>query len=281
MKEYMLSKYQTYSNGFTNNTNGVFEYEGTSMIAMNEMLLQSHFDTIRVFPAMPSGTTTSKFTLTARGGLLVSSEREDGEIKYVGLKSLFGEKCNIFNPWGTEAVQIRSTSDNKVIATSSSGVISFETEKGRVYVLERTAYPLSNYTFAKITGTPNGSAKTMKFAGKTLTLGMGTGNPPSEDPTSAIPAQRKDSHFGAINISKSNTGWRINFTSTKKGAVTLQICNLKGDVIKTEMFKVTGGISRSKELDLSNAAAGSYIVKLTGVANGSFISKVILLNKVL
>lgn len=59
------------------------------------------------------------------------------------------------------------------------------------------------------------------------------------------------------------------------------VCNLKGDVIKTEMFEVMGGISHSKELDMPNAAAGSYIIKLTGGANASFVSKIILLDKTL
>ena len=48
----MLQKYQNYPNGMTNNTNGVFEYLGVHLSAMNESLMQSYNDKIRVFPAV-------------------------------------------------------------------------------------------------------------------------------------------------------------------------------------------------------------------------------------
>jgi hypothetical protein len=76
----MLQKYQAYSNGLTDNTNGVFEYLGVHLSALNESLLQSYNDKIRVFPAVPSDSTfVGKFTLLAKDGFLVSSEREGGE----------------------------------------------------------------------------------------------------------------------------------------------------------------------------------------------------------
>jgi hypothetical protein len=104
----MLQKYQNYPNGMTNNTNGVFEYLGVHLIAMNESLLQSYNDKIRVFPALPKDAgLVTRFTLAARGGFLVTSEREGGDIKYVGLKSQLGKMATVVNPWGTMAVQVR------------------------------------------------------------------------------------------------------------------------------------------------------------------------------
>ena len=46
--------------------------------------------------------------LSEMGGFLVSSEREGGETKYVGIKSLNGSPAKIVNPWGTQPVQVRA-----------------------------------------------------------------------------------------------------------------------------------------------------------------------------
>jgi hypothetical protein len=174
----MLASYQSYPNGFTNNSNGVFEFVGVHLLAMNESLLQSYDDTIRVFPALPNNSTFSTaFTLLARGGFLVSSERESGETKYVGIKSLYGSQAVLVNPWQGQQVQVRKTSDNSIALITSGSLVSFPTAVNGVYVVERSAKTLSAYTFAQLTATANGSAKTMSYNGTTVTLGSGQGNP--------------------------------------------------------------------------------------------------------
>jgi alpha-L-fucosidase 2 len=156
----MLQKYQNYPNGMTNNTNGVFEYLGVHLIVMNESLLQSYNDKIRVFPALPGDATlVTRFTLAARGGFLVTSEREGGDIKYVGLKSVLGNMANVVNPWGTAAVQIRKIGGAMPVLSASTASLSFATEAGAVYVLERVAKPLGGFTFAFLTGQSNQDAK--------------------------------------------------------------------------------------------------------------------------
>jgi hypothetical protein len=165
----MLGKYQNYPNGFTNNTNGVFEYWGVHLSAMNESLLHSYNDKLRVFPAPPNDAGfIGRFTLAAKGGFLVSSEREAGEIKYVGVKSQLGNPATVVNPWGTEPVQVRR--DAAIVLTSSSAELTFPTVAGGVYVVERTAKPLSRYTYAHITGTANRAAK--HLSNPACTLGM-------------------------------------------------------------------------------------------------------------
>jgi hypothetical protein len=168
----MLQKYQNYPNGMTNNTNGVFEYLGVHLSALNESLLQSYNDKIRVFPAVPADSTfVGKFTLLAKDGFLVSSEREAGEIKYVGLKSLYGKQATVVNPWGTQQVRVRRTSDNAIITTSSAAEITFATAANTVYVVERTAKPLSSYSSTRLTGTANQGVKTLRNTASTLGLG--------------------------------------------------------------------------------------------------------------
>jgi hypothetical protein len=176
----MLQKYQNYPNGMTNNTNGVFEYLGVHLSALNESLMQSYNDKIRVFPAVPGDSSfVGKFTLLAKDGFLVSSEREAGEIKYVGLKSLYGKQATVVNPWGTQQVRVRRASDNAILATSSSAEISFATAANTVYVVERTAKPLSSYSSARLTGTANQSAKALSGTASTLGLGSGGGTTPT------------------------------------------------------------------------------------------------------
>jgi hypothetical protein len=168
----MLQKYQNFPNGLTANTNGVFEYLGVHLSALNESLLQSYNDKIRVFPAVPSDSSfAGRFTLLAKNGFQVSSEREGGEIKYVGLKSLYGSSATVVNPWGTQQVRVRRTSDNAIVTTSSNGEITFPTSSGTVYVVERTAKPLSSYSSTRLTGTANQDVKSLRNTSATLGLG--------------------------------------------------------------------------------------------------------------
>ncbi|MET7403187.1 discoidin domain-containing protein [Dactylosporangium sp. NPDC005572] len=173
----MLQKYQNYPNGMTSNTNGVFEYLGIHLAAMNESLLQSYNDKIRVFPAVPTDSSfVGKFTLLAKDGFLVSSEREAGEIKYVGIRSQFGNQARVVNPWGNQQVQVRRTSDNAVLQTSTAAELTFATTANTVYLVERTAKPLTSYSATTLTGTQNNDAKSLRNTASVLGLSGGGGS---------------------------------------------------------------------------------------------------------
>jgi alpha-L-fucosidase 2 len=170
----MLQKYQNYPNGMTNNTNGVFEYLGIHLAAMNESLMQSYNDKIRVFPAPPGDAGfVGRFTLLAKDGFVVSSEREAGETKYVGLRSQFGKQARVVNPWGTQQIRVRRTSDNAILTTVATAEVTFATTAGATYVVERTAKPLSAYATTTLTGSANQGPKSL--SGTASTLGLGTG----------------------------------------------------------------------------------------------------------
>lgn len=63
---------------------------------VNEMLLQSHGDVLRVFPAVPGAWSDVSFhNLLAEGAFLVSAAREGGKTSWVRVKSLAGERCRI------------------------------------------------------------------------------------------------------------------------------------------------------------------------------------------
>ena len=167
----MLQKYQSYPNGMTNNTNGVFEYLGVHLSAINESVLQSYNDTIRVFPAMPTDATfVGRFTLAAKGGFLISAEKDAADIKYVGLASTRGGTAHIANPWGAQALQVRRTRDGAIVASAASAAFDLPTDAGAIYVVERVAKPLSSYSYARITGVANASSKAL--VGTPCTLGI-------------------------------------------------------------------------------------------------------------
>ncbi|GIF76352.1 glycosyl hydrolase family 95 catalytic domain-containing protein [Asanoa siamensis] len=168
----MLQKYQNYPNGMTNNTNGVYEYIGIHLAAMNESLMQSYNDKIRVFPAIPSDSGfVGKFTLLAKDGFLVSAEREAQETKYVGVRSLHGKQARVVNPWGTQQIRVRRTSDNAILTTVSAAEVTWATAANTSYVVERVAKPLTSYSATTLTGTANQGVKSLSGTASTFGLG--------------------------------------------------------------------------------------------------------------
>ncbi|MFJ5259541.1 glycosyl hydrolase family 95 catalytic domain-containing protein [Streptomyces sp. NPDC088387] len=190
----MLQKYQNYPNGMTNNTNGVFEYLGVHLTALNESLLQSYNDKIRVFPAAPTDSSfAGKFTLMAKDGFQVSSEREAGETKYVGLKSLHGKQARVVNPWSGQQTQVRRVSDGAIVTSGTGAELTFATAANTVYVVERTAKPLSSYASTRLTGTANQGQKSL--SGTASTLGTPRASLPSG--TIALRAQANNQYVSA------------------------------------------------------------------------------------
>jgi len=255
----LMRKYQNFPNGFILNNDNRFEQFGTPMMGINESLLQSYNDTIRVFPALPSDAAfVSKFSLLAKGGFLVSSEKEGGEIKYVGVKSLYGHSAAVVNPWGSQQVQVRKASDNSVVLTTSNAVLSFGTAPAEVYVIERTAKILSTYTFAPLTGIANYSVKTMG----TLSLGAGQGKAP---PVSTKPS------FGMIAPTLSVktmlvTGDHFSIQGSGGGKeYSIVVYSLAGKRIKEA---VVNKETIDMRKDIGTFGAGVYVVRIRPMAHG-------------
>jgi len=108
------------------------EFESMSVLscAINEMLVQSYDGIIRIAPAYKWD---CEFSLHAAGGFVVSSEVKGGLAKWVAIKSLLGNRCQVENPWGTEEVYIFE--NDSVMKSNGSRIISFDTVEGKVYIL--------------------------------------------------------------------------------------------------------------------------------------------------
>ncbi|GAA4570135.1 fascin domain-containing protein [Planotetraspora kaengkrachanensis] len=276
----MLQKYQNYPNGMTNNTNGVFEYLGVHLTALNETLLQSYNDKIRVFPAVPSDSSfVGKFTLLAKDGFLVSSEREAGEIKYVGLKSQYGKQATVVNPWGTQQVRVRRTSDNAIITTSSSGEVTFPTAANTVYVVERTAKPLSSYTSTTLTGTANQGVKTLSGTASALGTAAQTANSLINDTELTYDSnwyQTTSRGYGDYNDDTHHTntvGATATYTFTGTGIDYLSERN--GDMGNVDVY-IDNVLQTNVNLNVSGGRQVQQVVfSKTGLSNGQHTLKIV------
>lgn len=143
--------------------------------AMQDMMLQSNEDKIRVFPAIPSEwrDVPLAFKLLARGGFLVASERQKGDIAQVGIKSLLGGTCRLQPPWPGQPVTVADGATGAAVETrvEADDVITFASEPGREYVVRRK--DSSAATMKTVySSEPNQEPKTLN--GK-RTLGLGQG----------------------------------------------------------------------------------------------------------
>ena len=111
------------------------ESSGIFATAVNEMLLQSHGNVIRVFPAAPKHW-PCRFLLLARGAFLVASEhRAGGEIPYVLVQPVGGQTrtCQLAVPWKSGA-HVRV--NGKIVAHKTlRGKIAFEARPDTVYAV--------------------------------------------------------------------------------------------------------------------------------------------------
>lgn len=119
--------------GKSNFTYRPFTLEGNFAFAsgIQDMLLQSHTGTIRVFPAIPASWTDVSFeNLRAYGGFVVSAEREEGRLAKVTVTSEKGGILRLANSF-KGYVNTEGTDAEPFI---TSTLIELETEPGQTIV---------------------------------------------------------------------------------------------------------------------------------------------------
>ena len=96
---------------------------------ISEMLMQSHNDLIKIFPAMPDKIKNACFeNLRAEGAFLVSAGYKKGRTQFVKVKSLKGGKCNLKFDLG-EAFVIK-TNTSKIEINENIKEISINMKEG-------------------------------------------------------------------------------------------------------------------------------------------------------
>ena len=99
--------------------------------ALNESLLQSHDDIIRIAPALQKDQ-SARFTLHAVGGFEVSSEIQSGTVQWISIKSLLGNTCQVQLPWDKVKVYANGKSVRHQL---HEGIVSFSTKKSEMILL--------------------------------------------------------------------------------------------------------------------------------------------------
>lgn len=125
--------------GKSNFTYRPFTLEGNFAYAsgVQEMMLQSHTDIVRIFPAIPKDWNNVSFTnLRSQGALLISAEKKDGKVISVTIKSEKGGKFKLQNPYAGETLQ-------------AEGAINVTSLSDDIYEIETTAGSLIKITKLK------------------------------------------------------------------------------------------------------------------------------------
>lgn len=104
--------------GYSQFTYRPFTLEGNFAEAAGtqEMLLQSHGGTIRVFPAVPDGWQDVSFTtLRAEGAFLVSARRVGGVVDRVTVRAEKGGTCRLVSPWSGKDLVLKLKRGEQVV----------------------------------------------------------------------------------------------------------------------------------------------------------------------
>ena len=102
--------------------------------ALQEMLLQSHGGTIRVFPAVPDAWPDARFfRLRAEGAFLASAERAKGRTRWIHLHSLAGEPCRVKTDMGGPMKWIAP--DGVSVTLAGDGVAEIAMQAGQSVLL--------------------------------------------------------------------------------------------------------------------------------------------------
>ena len=111
--------------------------------AVNEMLLQSYDEVIRLCPAVPHEWDV-KFKLAAVNGFIINAECIKGKIYWVCIESNLGNKCCMVNPWEEKSVYCTQIStDGDILSTieiiscklKDDDIIEFLTIAGNRYLI--------------------------------------------------------------------------------------------------------------------------------------------------
>ena len=103
--------------------------------AINDMLLQSWGEDIRVFPAVPSKwQDVTIHNLRAEGGFLISAVKRNGETKWIRVESLAGEPCHIWTDMKGEIHGVIGESEEPDrtinIERLETGILKLDLRKG-------------------------------------------------------------------------------------------------------------------------------------------------------
>ena len=116
-----------------------FDYELLPVLAtaVNEMLLQSHENRIRLFPACAADF-SGAFRLAAEGGFILHARMENGEVLFAEIEAPRGGTVRLVDPWGEGRVYVNGASI-ETIADGPDRVAEFPAQAGARLLVTKTA----------------------------------------------------------------------------------------------------------------------------------------------
>jgi len=112
------------------------------LLLMGEMLLQSQNGILRLFPALPDDKNAAFVDLRCEGPILVSSQRLDGEVKFIQIKALADVSWKVRNPWKGQ-VLLKSSLKTESDQLLAGKYIEINLKTGEQIVLAESAVYLA------------------------------------------------------------------------------------------------------------------------------------------
>ncbi|WP_307043049.1 LamG domain-containing protein [Agromyces ramosus] len=173
-------KFQVFPNGFADYAGSAAsafysEWQWVVASGVQEALVQSYDGLVRAPAAWPAGWDVDG-ALQIQGGHRVSVQVRGGVPTVVGIEAAKDDTITVRNPWaGQEIRVIDGSTGTQVVAPTTATTMTIPLTEGGSVVVERTADPLSGFTFAQVDGA---RALTAKHLGsRTIGLDPGAGVP--------------------------------------------------------------------------------------------------------
>jgi len=123
--------------------NGIYLENCGIPLVINEMMLQSHNDVIKIFPTMDFYRQAEFYNLRAQGGFLVSAGMDLGFVLWAEIEATVDRTCRVRLPWPYSVLSINEVSSGKDVEVRREGNdILFEAKRGNIYrITPKTVNP--------------------------------------------------------------------------------------------------------------------------------------------
>jgi hypothetical protein len=129
--------------GYRFNDFGHYTEQFAASMAIDELLLQSVADVVRLFPAWPRDKPARFHQLRAQGGFLVSATCERGNVGPVRVESTAGGRLRLFSPWpGIEVVG--PDAEATPWTPNEKGIVELDTQAGQTFAFRARKEPALN-----------------------------------------------------------------------------------------------------------------------------------------
>ena len=115
------------------NNFGHYTEQFAASLAINELLLQSVADVVRVFPAWPLDKPARFQQLRAQGGFLISAACENGNVGPVLVESTAGGRLRLLSPWPGIEVLVGPDGQAHPLTPNEKGLLELDTPAGQTF----------------------------------------------------------------------------------------------------------------------------------------------------